>query len=148
MAKSAIIYKPTNHERPAVVIDLDGTLLHAEAASIAVPGASGFRYMSRRAAVLLTRISRHLPGIVGTGRNAKSAAGLIDQLTGVSFSGFVLENGMVVRRQLQSPCKKNDHWAALAERLPGWQRLQNYENCIGFFITIFWNSNGIMKWTR
>jgi len=116
----------------ALVVDLDGTLIHAEPGEIPVPGFSGCRYMARRSADLLAEISQKLPVLIATGRNAKSVGGLTDQLENISFSGFVLENGMIARTDLFAYTENHaDEWADLALRFPDWRRISGYENCLG-----------------
>ncbi|GBC63679.1 hypothetical protein DENIS_4677 [Desulfonema ishimotonii] len=115
----------------ALVVDLDGTLLHAEAAAIPVRGRSGYRYMSRTSAALLTDLSHLVPVVIATGRNARSVDRLVAQLGQIPFSGFVMENGLIARQRV---CRDNipeDPWADLFERLPGWERLAGYESCLG-----------------
>ncbi|MBF0468859.1 MAG: HAD hydrolase family protein [Desulfamplus sp.] len=81
----------------ALVCDLDGTLLHAEQEAIAVPGRTRASFLSADAALLLAKISRIFPVVIATGRNAMSVHKLVSQLPDVEFSGFVLENGFVVK---------------------------------------------------
>ncbi len=121
--------------KPCVAIDLDGTLLHPEPEAIPVPGTSGFRYLSGKSAELLLQISRSLPVLIATGRNARSVAKLTGRLDQISFSGFVMENGHVTRTELLRTDKPdgNDDWGLVARRLLGWERLPGYENCLGLF---------------
>ncbi|MEZ4525144.1 MAG: HAD hydrolase family protein [Desulfobacterales bacterium] len=115
----------------ALIVDLDGTLVHAEPGEIPVPGFSGCRYMARRSAELLAEISQKLPVIIATGRNARSVGGLTDQLD-ISFSGFVLENGMIARTSLYAHTENpEDEWAEIARQFPDWRRISGYENCLG-----------------
>ncbi len=114
-----------------LVVDLDGTLLHAEPGEIPVRGRSGYRYMSKTAGNILARISETLPVVIATGRNAQSVGRLVEHLGHVRFRGFVLENGMVARKRLQGHGAGEDAWAAVMEMLPGWERLEGYENCLG-----------------
>ena len=106
-----------------------------------MPGVSGVQYMSRRAADLLEQIARCLPVIVATGRNARSVHRVLNHLEGIAFHGFVLENGLLSRSSLipekdpedcipPNPTKR-DPWKPICRRLPGWRRLENYENCLG-----------------
>jgi len=118
--------------RPALAVDLDGTLLHPESkpGALAVQGFTGVRYFSRAAADLLTDLSRLLPVLIVTGRNARSVQKMTDQLPHLILGGFVLENGMISRTALPSGRPENDPWAGAAARLPGWRRLTDYENCL------------------
>jgi len=88
-------------DKPYVLAaDLDGTLLHPEAEEIKVRGRSGYRYLSRKSADLLSEISHYLPIVIATGRNAQSVERLVCQLPDVNFYGFVMENGFVARNSL------------------------------------------------
>jgi len=118
----------------AVVLDLDRTLLHPDEEAIPVKGRSGYSYLSGKSAELLAEISRMIPLAIATGRNAKSVRNLTDQLDEVSFCGFVLENGLVVRTRLNSHSHvgKKDEWAEVASLLSCWERLEGYEKCLGF----------------
>ena len=116
----------------ALIVDLDGTLLHEEPAEIPVLGKSGYRYMSRKSADILTEISAYLPVVIATGRNALSVGRLTKQLEHISFSGFIMENGLIARKSLyREDEKKEDEWDELYDMLPGWERLEGYENCLG-----------------
>ena len=84
----------------AVVCDLDGTLLYPRKEAIAVKGRTGISFLSKDAASLLAKISRVFPLVIATGRNAVSTARLVKQLPDVVFSGFVLENGFVVKQNI------------------------------------------------
>lgn len=123
-------------DRPvnALIVDLDGTLLHPEPDAIPVPGHSGVQYMSRDAATLLAGLSRKIPVAIATGRNARSVSRLVVQLNEVDFRGFVLENGLAARPTLDPPMESriepDDVWADVARSLPEWERLQGYETCL------------------
>lgn len=95
-----------------LVVDLDGTLLHPEASDLPAPGISGVQYMSRRAADLLREISRSLPVIIATGRNARSVGRVLKNLSGISFRGFVLENGLLARTRLMENPNPRDRTAS------------------------------------
>ncbi len=126
----------------ALILDLDGTLLHREEEEIAVPGFSGISYMAGQTAALLARISRKIPVIIATGRNARSVAGLTDQLSDIPFSAFVLENGLIARNCLLPGEREDapDHdtgnmekiWDGIAKKIPDWHRLSDYEKCLAF----------------
>ncbi|MDM8515157.1 HAD hydrolase family protein [Desulfobacterales bacterium HSG16] len=118
-------------KNPALAVDLDGTLLHPEPEAIAVKGSSGFQYMSKKAGNLLERISQKLPIIIATGRNAASISRLTQQLSDTCFAGFVMENGMVSRTCAAPAHRKHDPWQSLVQALKGWERLEEYENCLG-----------------
>ncbi len=116
-----------------LAVDLDGTLLHSEPAELAIPGLSGVQYMSRTSADLLREIARRLPVIIATGRNAHSVGRVLHHLNGISFQGFVLENGLLTRPRLFSKGgpTRQDPWEPICRRLPRWRRLHDYENCLG-----------------
>ena len=141
----------------ALVCDLDGTLLHVKPESIAVPGRTRASFLSADAALLLAKISQIFPVVIATGRNAKSVHKLVSQLPDVRFSGFVLENGFVVKHEIDDKnivrgkiqsqtnnihmnskiinnpeWKKQDDWDKIADLFPDWERLPFYENCAGF----------------
>ncbi|OQX10591.1 MAG: hypothetical protein BWK80_45585, partial [Desulfobacteraceae bacterium IS3] len=86
----------------AMAVDLDGTLLHPEPEAIQVRGRSGYRYMSKTE--FLVHISRSMPLIIATGRNAQSVHNLVKQIDDLKIAGFVMENGLVARRHLFSEC--------------------------------------------
>lgn len=115
----------------ALVVDLDGTLLHPEPAAIAVWGRSGYRYMSGETAALLARLARTLPVVIATGRNGQSVARLTQALFDLPFAGFVLENGLVARDRPECGARPEPCWDRLYERLDGWERLRGYERCLG-----------------
>ena len=115
-----------------LVTDLDDTLLHNEPEEIPVLGRSGYRYMSEKSAELLTEISRIIPVLIATGRNAQSVRRLVRQLDSVRFCGFVLENGLVSRTHLDNGnTAGKDEWVAVTRMLPDWERLTGYERCLG-----------------
>lgn len=116
----------------AVVCDLDGTLLHHQEESIAVMGRTGMSFLGKEAALLLAKISRVFPLIIATGRNATSTSKLVKQLPNVAFSGFVLENGFVVKQNIDDIIDYNPKWDKIAALFPNWERLPFYENCAGF----------------
>ncbi len=126
-----IISSPFLKKKNTLSVDLDGTLLHSEPEVIPVRGKSGFRYLSERAAQLLIKISRIMPVVIATGRNALSVKKLTVQLPDVRFGGFVLENGFVVKRSLDSESRLENKWDFMIDLLPDWERLPGYENCIG-----------------
>lgn len=138
MAGSLCISSVT--ERPdrdynALVCDLDGTLLHSQEASIAVPGRTRASFLSEGAAQLLANISRIFPLVIATGRNAVSVNNLVKQLPDVIFSGFVLENGFVVKQKIDDKIEHNSEWDRVAALFPEWERLPFYENCAGFIFS-------------
>jgi hydroxymethylpyrimidine pyrophosphatase-like HAD family hydrolase len=122
----------------AVVCDLDGTLLHSREEAIGVKGRSGISFLGKDAALLLAKISRVFPLVIATGRNAVSTAKLVKQLPDVVFSGFVLENGFVVKQNIHDIFNNNNtnynnaKWEKIAQLFPNWERLPFYENCAGF----------------
>ncbi len=123
--------KKESYGMKVLVVDLDGTLLHAEPEEISVRGRSGYRYMSKGTGAILARIGEILPVVIATGRNAQSVGRLVEHLGHVRFNGFILENGLVARKRLQIHGAGKDAWAAVMEVLPGWDRLDGYENCLG-----------------
>ncbi|NJL59926.1 MAG: HAD hydrolase family protein [Desulfobacteraceae bacterium] len=112
-------------------VDLDGTLLHSEPEAIAVWGRSGYRYMSSKAAEFLIRISRQIPIVIATGRNAQSVRRLTEQIPELRCYGFVLENGFVIKTELDSKLSVHSRWDEIAGYFPDWERLGGYENCLG-----------------
>ncbi|MFV9646332.1 MAG: hypothetical protein ACNYWU_10970 [Desulfobacterales bacterium] len=115
----------------ALSVDLDGTLLYAEPEIIPVRGKSGFRYLAESAAQLLIKISKIMPVVIATGRNALSVKRLTVQLPNVRFGGFVLENGFVVKGSLDCESRLENEWDFIIDLLPDWERLPGYENCLG-----------------
>ncbi|MEA2059559.1 MAG: HAD hydrolase family protein [Thermodesulfobacteriota bacterium] len=116
----------------AVVCDLDGTLLHPQREAIAVKGRSGQSFLGKDTALLLAKISRIFPLVIATGRNALSTGRLVRQLPDVMFRGFVLENGFVIKQNIDDVVGYNTKWDKIAAFFPNWERLQFYENCAGF----------------
>lgn len=119
----------------ALVCDLDGTLLHSQQEAIAVPGRTRSSFLSENAALLLAKISRIFPVVIATGRNARSVDKLVSQLPDVRFSGFVLENGFVVREKIDDKITISSQWERVAALFPDWERLPFYENCAGFIFS-------------
>ncbi len=115
----------------AVIVDLDGTLLHHEPAHFQIKGRSGSTYFSKRSAELLFNISKIAPIIIATGRNALSVKKLTDQIPEIHFSGFILENGFVARDSLKIGNNQDDKWRYIRDRVPAWESLPGYENCLG-----------------
>lgn len=115
----------------AIVIDLDGTILHAEPAEIGVWGRTAYRYLSRPVADRLAELSSRTPVILATGRHARSVAGLVSQLPEVNFAGFVLENGEHATTDLSAETKTDARWDDLFGKLPGWTRLDGFTRCLG-----------------
>jgi len=115
----------------AVVVDLDGTLLHTEPEAIEVRGQSGCSYMSRAALDYLHTISAYLPIVIATGRNAQSVQRLVSQTTGVGYAGFVMEHGLVARHSLNTVSDQVSPWLPLISLLCTWRQLPGYERCLG-----------------
>ncbi|MCI5149517.1 MAG: hypothetical protein D3916_09045 [Candidatus Electrothrix sp. MAN1_4] len=118
----------------AVAVDLDGTLVHTVPGEYVMPGRSRDCYVSRKTVALLAKISQQIPTFITTGRNAPSVRKLTDQIPEVHFAGFVLENGFVVKKNLNSldPQKKN--WK-FANRVPqDWEPISGYERSAGFIL--------------
>ena len=101
-----------------LAVDLDGTLLHPEPEAIAVWGRTRYQYLSQTAANKLAEISQVLPAVIATARHAQTVKSLVDQLPITHFFGFVLENGLVVKKNLNQPSVANN-------------RIEGYENCLG-----------------
>lgn len=114
-----------------LAIDLDGTLLHPEPEAIAVWGRTRYQYLSQTAANLLAEISHVLPVVIATARHAQTVKSLVEQLPAIDFFGFVLENGLVVKKNINEPLIANDSFLAIAKSLPEWSRIEGYENCLG-----------------
>jgi hydroxymethylpyrimidine pyrophosphatase-like HAD family hydrolase len=115
----------------AVVVDLDGTLLHSEPEQISVKGRSGFAYLAKNTEELLYEISCIAPIFIATGRNASSVKKLTTQIPHIHFSGFILENGFVIRNSLDNKNDQESNWDCIIDLLPEWERLTGYENCLG-----------------
>lgn len=127
ISESSVKICPTD----VLSVDLDGTLLHSEPEAIAVRGRSGYRYMSGRTAELLIRISRQMPTIIATGRNMQSVRRMTGQIPEFRCYGFILENGFVVRTEMNDTISVRQCWDELAGYFSGWERLDGYENCLG-----------------
>lgn len=115
----------------ALYVDLDGTLLHPEPARFQVKGRSGSSYFSEKSAELLFNISGLAPVVIATGRSALSVKKFTDQISDIHFSGFILENGLVARDSLYVGQKRDDRWRYVLQRVPDWEVLKGYENCLG-----------------
>lgn len=126
------IQNKPNRDIDAVVCDLDGTLLHPQQGAIAVKGRSAYSFLGKDTALLLAKISRVFPLVIATGRNAVSTGRLVRQLPDVVFSGFVLENGFVIKQNIDDTIRYNTKWDKIAAFFPDWERLEFYENCAGF----------------
>lgn len=118
----------------ALVIDLDGTMLHQEVEAIKVRGRSGYTYFSGRAAEILSQISCRMPIVIATARNNNSVSGLVRQLPEVEFAGFVMENGLVSRTTLEAEPSCDPVWDQVATAFPDWERLPYYEQCFGAIV--------------
>ena len=114
-----------------LAVDLDGTLLHPEPEEIAVWGRTRYQYLSQSAANKLAEISQVLPVVIATARHAQTVKSLVDQLPVTNFFGFVLENGLVVKKNLNQPSVANNSFETIARLLPEWSRIEGYENCLG-----------------
>ncbi len=116
----------------ALVCDLDGTLLFPYKEAISVKGRSAVSFLGKDTALLLAKISQIFPLVIATGRNAVSTGRLVKQLPDVVFSGFVLENGFVVKQNINDTVRGSTKWDKIAQFFPNWERLEFYENCAGF----------------
>ncbi|MBD2336461.1 HAD hydrolase family protein [Calothrix sp. FACHB-156] len=120
-----------NRTPQALVVDLDGTLLHKEIAEIAVPGRTSYRYLSRKSANILAKISKLIPIVIATARNANNVKQLVQKIPEVHFSGFVTENGLVAKKCLDETSIYPINWDGFMDLLPNWLQLSDYENCLG-----------------
>ncbi|MCP4107445.1 MAG: HAD hydrolase family protein [Desulfobacteraceae bacterium] len=121
-----------NLRKKVIAVDLDGTLLHPEPEAISVLGMSGYQYLSKTAADTLAQVSRIMPVVIATGRNARSVQKLVSQLDHVNFCGFVMENGYVSKTSLDNnDIPGEDEWEEVTSMLPDWERLVNYEKILG-----------------
>lgn len=120
-----------DNEQQVLVVDLDGTLLHPEPEAIAVPGRVSYRYLSRESAKLLAHISKLIPTVIATARNAQNIQQLVKQIPDARFCGFVTENGLVAKFSLDDKPVATSNWNVFTDLLPDWLQLQGYENCLG-----------------
>jgi hydroxymethylpyrimidine pyrophosphatase-like HAD family hydrolase len=120
-----------DNNKQVLVVDLDGTLLHPEQEAIAVPGRVSCRYLSQTSANLLAEISKLIPIVIATARNAQNVKQLVQQIPDVCFCGFVTENGLVAKFHLDETPIANSNWNAVTDLLPNWSKLTGYENCLG-----------------
>lgn len=86
-----------------MAVDLDGTLVHTVPGEYTMPGRSRDCYVSQKTIALLAKMSQQIPTFITTGRNAPSVRKLTHQIPEVAFAGFVLENGFVVKKDINSP---------------------------------------------
>ncbi|CAK8718339.1 MAG: Hydroxymethylpyrimidine pyrophosphatase [Candidatus Electronema aureum] len=122
------------HPDKAVVVDLDGTLLHYEPESYIIKGRSRDCYLSGKTVELLAEISQRLPTFIATGRNAFSVEKITNQLTKVHFAGFVLENGFIVKTDISSTNQHKRKWR-FADKVPvDWEPILGYESSVGFIL--------------
>lgn len=120
-----------NHNRKVVAVDLDGTLLHLQPERIEVPGATVSSYLSSTALDLLQQLGQRSSLVIATARNSYSVTKLVSQLPDVCISGFVMENGLVARPQLDRHPDHLPPWEDIAQELSHWRRLLGYEACLG-----------------
>jgi len=116
------------------VLDLDGTIVFAEPAEIAIPGRSRCSYISAATAHWLERIGDLCSLYIASARNADSVAGLVRALPQVRFAGFVLEGGLVHRVDVfgqpnRSPAQV-ELSDAIASEHPDWELVKGYEQMI------------------
>lgn len=116
---------------PAVVVDLDGTILHLESETIKITGSSTNSFLSKGSFELLKQISLITPLIIATARNTTSVKQLVDQTIGVKWAGFVMENGLVTKHKLEPFNDVQDLWTEITNNLPEWRKLNGYEACLG-----------------
>lgn len=118
----------------AVAVDLDGTLVHTVPGEYTLPGRSRDCYVSRKTVALLGRISQQIPTFITTGRNAPSVRKLTDQIPEVRFAGFVLENGFVVKKDLNCPDPQKKKWKFADRVPPDWEPIPGHERSAGFIL--------------
>lgn len=117
-----------------VAIDLDGTIVFAEAAEIAIPGRSRYSYLSKKSGDLLAHLSQACRLYVATARNASSVRTLSALLPNVRFSGFIMECGHVCRKDVctifQSSNERHGLQQLLKSKLVDWDFVDGYEQII------------------
>lgn len=117
-----------------VVLDLDGTIVFQEQAEVAIPGRSRPTFLAAETAKRLERISRKANLVIATARNGASVAGLVRGLPEVAFAGFVLESGLIWRREIADVAERLTQRDKLAERLrshlPTWEHVPHYDRMI------------------
>lgn len=114
-----------------LAVDLDGTLLHPEPEKIAVWGRTRYQYLSQTAANKLAEISQKIPVVIATARHAQTVKSLVEQLPSTNFFGFVLENGLVAKKNLNESSVGNFDFQKIAQLLPQWSIIEGYENSLG-----------------
>ena len=114
-----------------LAVDLDGTLLHPEPEAIAVWGRTRYQYLSQATANKLAEISHILPVVIATARHAQTVKSLVEQLPSSNFFGFVLENGLVTKKNINEQSSIDNSLLAIASLLPEWSLIEGYENCLG-----------------
>ncbi|MBH8577038.1 HAD hydrolase family protein [Nostocaceae cyanobacterium CENA369] len=135
-----------DNKQQVLVVDLDGTLLHPEPEAIAVPGRVSYRYLSQKSANLLADISKLIPIVIATARNAQNVKQLVQQIPDVCFWGFVTENGLVAKFHLDETPRTTSNWNAVTNLLPNWSQLTGYENCLGLIAPkYFENSDSFLR---
>jgi hypothetical protein len=117
-----------------VAIDLDGTVVFADSAEIAIPGRSSFSYLSNKSAALLAQLSQLCQLYVATARNALSVRAFSELLPDVRFAGFVMECGHVCRTdvygKLQVLNERNNLEQLLKRKHADWEFVDGYEQII------------------
>ncbi|MCI5168642.1 MAG: hypothetical protein D3903_21740 [Candidatus Electrothrix sp. GM3_4] len=123
-----------NLQRKAIAVDLDGTLVHTVPGEYTMPGRSRDCYVSQKTIALLGKISQQIPTFITTGRNAPSVRKLTHQIPEVAFAGFVLENGFVVKKDINSPDPQKKNWKFAEKVPPDWEVIPGYERSVGFIL--------------
>lgn len=114
-----------------LAVDLDGTLLHPEPEAIAVWGRTRYQYLSQTAANKLAQISQKVPVVIATARHTQTVKSLVEQLPPTNFFGFVLENGLVAKKNLNESSVGQFNFQKIAQLLPQWSVIEGYENSLG-----------------
>lgn len=114
-----------------LAVDLDGTLLHPEPEEIAIWGRTRYQYLSQTAANKLAKISQKIPVVIATARHAQTVKSLVERLPPTNFFGFVLENGLVAKKNLNESSVSQFDFQKIAQLLPQWSIIEGYENSLG-----------------
>jgi hydroxymethylpyrimidine pyrophosphatase-like HAD family hydrolase len=104
--------------REALVLDLDGTLVHTEVVdhAIVVPGRTQNAYVSNQTVSTLFRLRRRFDIIIATARSWDGAKEVVSGLenAGIRVSGLVLEDGALVgERTAYAPLTCEVDWQSL-----------------------------------
>lgn len=118
------------------VLDLDGTILFPDRSEITIPGRTRCSYISRGTAEWLKRIAEVSNLYIASARNADSVIKFVTAIPDVSFSGFVLEGGLVTRTNIFSNPAPHPGRVNVISRIqseyPEWELVPGYEQMICF----------------